>query len=173
MLECSDPFREISLFKQHSSQLDENQPKVWNPHLCLTVLWHPCRCPAALWHPHHCPAVLWHPRCCPAVLWHPHRCPAVLWHPRECGFGRSCHCSHPIILAVTQPPVVAHGPTAERGRPTLSLPGAQVSAAMSYWTSADFAGGEYFRFYANGKSIVRVHESMRIAASVPPPSGHP
>eukprot|EP00966_Prymnesium_polylepis_P091909 2127706-Prymnesium_polylepis.1 len=67
-LECADPFREISLFKQHSSQLDAHHPA--------------------------------------------------------------------------------------------------VAAALGYWTSADGAGGEYFRFYQNGKSIVRVHAEMRVAASV-------
>ena len=41
-----------------------------------------------------------------------------------------------------------------------------VARAMRYWTEAEGAGGEYFRFYENGKSMVRVHESMRVAASV-------
>ena len=41
-----------------------------------------------------------------------------------------------------------------------------VAAAMRYWSEAPEAGGELFRFYANGKSIVRVHEAIREACSV-------
>ncbi|KOO24773.1 hypothetical protein Ctob_003853, partial [Chrysochromulina tobinii] len=41
-----------------------------------------------------------------------------------------------------------------------------VAAAMRYWSEAPEAGGELFRFYANGKSIVRVHEAIREAGSV-------
>ena len=42
----------------------------------------------------------------------------------------------------------------------------KVDAAVRYWTSVDQAGGELFRFYSNGKSIVRVHDAIREAGSV-------
>ena len=41
-----------------------------------------------------------------------------------------------------------------------------VSAAMRYWTDADDAGGELFRFYSNGKSIVRVCDAIVEVGSV-------
>ena len=43
---------------------------------------------------------------------------------------------------------------------------AGVGAAVRYWREAPDAGGELFRFYANGKSIVRVHDIIREAGSV-------
>ena len=41
-----------------------------------------------------------------------------------------------------------------------------VRRACDYWYGAGDAGGELFRFYANGKSIIRVHEAMRECGSV-------
>lgn len=43
---------------------------------------------------------------------------------------------------------------------------AAVNAAIQYWLTAEGAGSEYFRFYANGKSIVRVHDAIRVCGSV-------
>eukprot|EP00665_Eupelagonemidae_sp_cell47_P009368 gene9368-3200_t len=41
-----------------------------------------------------------------------------------------------------------------------------VARAVRYWTSASNAGGELFRFYTNGKSIVRVQDAVTTAVSV-------
>jgi hypothetical protein len=40
-----------------------------------------------------------------------------------------------------------------------------VAAATKYWYDAEGAGGQLFRFYSNGKSIVAVHEAIRTCGS--------
>ena len=42
----------------------------------------------------------------------------------------------------------------------------EVNRACRYWYGAGDAGGELFRFYANGKSIIRVHDAMKECGSV-------
>ena len=42
----------------------------------------------------------------------------------------------------------------------------EVNRACSYWYGAGDAGGELFRFYSNGKPIIRVHDAMKECGSV-------
>lgn len=41
-----------------------------------------------------------------------------------------------------------------------------VREALEHWCRAEGGGGKLFRFYSNGKSLVRVHDAMRAAETV-------